>query len=230
MIKLPVSIILLFLAISAEGQLIDFSRIKQRKVRQLMAENNLFYQKDFNGMETACFTDGEGFSKNTKTFLVKARPEAVWDAYRNSTPKQCWGGKLVSFGVLFDSPEKPLVYADGPYNGMKVGQIMFIQLRLLKGLYKLAVAHKVVAIDEAGKSMQICYMKKGASEGSQFISLKETPEGFTEVTHDTYYKSKSRFRDRKIYPGIHEKVISEYHSNVARSLVHREAADPEITP
>lgn len=181
-------------------------------------------------METACFAEGEGFSKNSKTFLVKARPEAVWNAYRNSTPKQCWGGKRVSFGVLFDAPEKPLVYADGPYSGLKPGQIVFIQLRLLKGLYKLAVAHKVVAVDDEHKSLQICYMKKGASEGSQFISLKGTSEGFTEVIHDTYYKSKSKFRDKRIYPGIHEKVISEYHSNVVRSVLHQELAGVEITP
>lgn len=230
MVKILICIVLLCLVASAEGQLIDFSRIKQRKVRKLMTENNLSSQKDFNGMEAACFTDGEGYSKNTKTFLVKARPDAVWNAYRNSSPKQCWGGKLVSFGVLFDSQEKPLVYADAPYGGMRVGQIIFIQLRLLKGLYKLAVAHKVVAIDDEHRSLQICYMKEGASEGSQFISLRETPEGFTEVTHDTYYKSKSKFRDRRIYPGIHEKVISEYHSNVARSVTHRELAGIEITP
>ncbi|WP_367914169.1 hypothetical protein [Leadbetterella sp. DM7] len=230
MIKLLVCCILLCLVVSAEGQLIDFSRIKQRKVRKLMTENHLSSQKDFNGLETACFAEGGGYSKNTKTFLVKARPDEVWDAYRNSSPKQCWGGKLVSFGVLFDSAEKPLVYADAPYGGMKAGQIIFIQLRLLKGLYKLAVAHKVVAIDDLHKSLQICYMKKGASEGSQFISLRETPEGFTEVTHETYYKSKSKFRDRRIYPGIHEKVISEYHANVARSVVHRELAGIEITP
>lgn len=228
MIRFLSGIIFLCLAVSAEGQLIDFSRIKQRKVRRLMTENHLSSQKDFNGLETACFTEGEGYSKNTKTFLVKAGPEAVWYAYRNSTPKQCWGGKRVSFGVLFDSPEKPLVYADAPYGGMRVGQIIFIQLHLLKGLYKLAVAHKVVAVDDVHKSLQICYMKKGASEGSQFISLKETPEGFTEVTHDTYYKSKSKFRDRRIYPGIHEKVISEYHSNVARSVIQQELAGIEM--
>lgn len=195
-----------------------------------MTENHLSNQKDFSGMEAACFVNGEGYSKNTMTFLVKAAPDAVWNAYSKSSPKQCWGGKLVSFGVLFDSQEKPLVYADAPYGGMKVGQIIFIQLRLLKGLYKLAVAHKVVAVDDVRKRLQICYMKNGASEGSQFISLKETPEGFTEVTHDTYYKSKSKFRDRRIYPGIHEKVISEYHTNVARSVFHQELAGLEITP
>jgi len=230
MIKFLVCVILLCLVVSAEGQLIDFSRIKQRKVRKLMTDNHLSNQKDFNGMEAACFADGEGYSRNTKTFLVKARPDAVWSAYRNSTPKQCWGGKRVSFGVLFDSPEKPLVYADAPYGGMKVGQIVFIQLHLLKGLYKLAVAHKVVAVDDEHRRLQICYMKKGASEGSQFISLKETAEGYTEVTHDTYYKSKSKFRDKRIYPGIHEKVISEYHSNVARSVFIPELAGIEITP
>lgn len=230
MIRFLIFTFLFCVVVCAEGQIIDFSRIKQKKVRKLITKNNLVSRDDFGKMEAACFSEEGGYSKNTKTFLVKASVGDVWEAYRHSSPRQCWGGRLVSFGILFDSPDEPLVYADTPYGGMKPGQIVFIQLRLLKGLYKLAVAHKVVAVDNDRKSLQICYMKNGASEGSQFIRLEETPEGFTEVTHDTYYRSKSKFRDRRIYPGIHERVITEYHDNVARSIHPREFAGVEMKP
>lgn len=195
-----------------------------------MEENNLTSRDDFKRMEAACFDEDEDYSKTSRSFLVEASPAAVWDAYRHSSPRQCWGGRRVSFGVLFDSPDDPLVYADAPYGGLRVGQIAFIQLHLFSGLYKLAVAHKVVAIDDARRSLQICYMKNGASEGSQFIYLDETSEGFTRVTHDTYYRSKSKFRDRRVYPAIHDKVITEYHANVARSIRSRPEVEVAITP
>lgn len=209
-----------FVYLGAEGQRIDFSRIKQKKVRQLMQDNELESKADFSALETTCFEDKgvAGYSKNSKRFIVKAPADKVWAAYKQSKPNQCWIGKMVSFGVLFDTDDTPLVYEDKEYTGMKVGQVIFIQLRLLKGLYKLAVAHKVVALDEDNMKLQICYLKRGASEGSQFIQLQATPEGYTEVIHDTYYKSKSKFRDKRIYPGIHEKVISAYHENVAATL------------
>lgn len=185
-----------------------------------MQDNELQNREDFSALETTCFQDGGAveYSKNSKKFIVKAPADKVWAAYKQSKPNQCWIGKLVSFGVLFDSDKTPLVYEDREYTGMKVGQVIFIQLRLLKGLYKLAVAHKVVALDEENMKLQICYLKRGASEGSQFIQLRTTAEGYTEVQHDTYYKSKSKFRDKRIYPGIHEKVISAYHENVAATL------------
>jgi hypothetical protein len=210
----------LFVCTCAEAQRIDFTRIKQKKVRQLMQDNELQNREDFSALETTCFQDGGAveYSKNSKKFIVKAPADKVWAAYKQSKPNQCWIGKLVSFGVLFDSEKTPLVYEDREYTGMKVGQVIFIQLRLLKGLYKLAVAHKVVALDEENMKLQICYLKRGASEGSQFIQLRTTAEGYTEVQHDTYYKSKSKFRDKRIYPGIHEKVISAYHENVAATL------------
>ncbi|MFS0489203.1 hypothetical protein [Leadbetterella byssophila] len=210
--------LLLCMSLSAQAEIIDFTRIRQKKVRKLMAENALVLKEDFKRLETTCFQDDGSYSKNTKSFLIKASPDAVWAAYKGSKPRQCWIGKLVSFGCLYDSPNTPMVYDDNEYSGMKVGQILFIQLRLFGGIYKLAVAHKVVAVNEESRSLQICYLKRGASEGSQFIRLIPTPEGYTEVLHETYYKSSSAFRDKRIYPGIHEKVISAYHENVASTL------------
>ena len=59
-------------------------------------------------------------------------------------------------------------------------------------------------------------MVGGASAGSQWISLKPTAEGYTEVTHDTLYRSGSNFRDTKLYPALHTKAITEFHDSVKK--------------
>ena len=103
-----------------------------------------------------------------------------------------------------------------PYEGMEKGQVIILNLRLFGGLFNLAVAHEVMEVNDEEHSLKLCYMKGGASEGSQHISLKETPEGFTEVFHHTYYKSGSNFRDTRVYPPLHTRAISEFHNNVKR--------------
>jgi hypothetical protein len=64
----------------------------------------------------------------------------------------------------------------------------------------------------------MCYLEGGASKGFQFIRLKEKEDGSTEVAHETFYKSQSDFRDKRLYPYLHGQVISEFHRNVQKRL------------
>ncbi len=206
---------------------IEYSRIGQKKIRHLLVRNRLHTSDDFQHMEALCSPSAEeaGYSRHVKTFIVKHPLEKVWNGYCTVSPGQSWCGRRVSFGMLFNPAKAPLVYAGDPYQGLKAGQILFIQLKLFKGLFKLAVAHKVSEVDAEHKRIKICYMKNGASEGSQFIRFESTPEGHTRVIHETAYRSTSRFRDQRIYPGIHARVISEFHENVAQSIVETAAED-----
>jgi hypothetical protein len=120
--------------------------------------------------------------------------------------------------VLYCKENNELVYHDDQYKGAEVGQIFFVGLRILSGLLKLGVAHVITRIDDVNKSLRICYLEKGKSEGSQFISLHETPDGFTKVIHDTKYKSDSAFRDRVLYPALHSIAVKEYHQNVKNKI------------
>ena len=99
---------------------------------------------------------------------------------------------------------------------MQKGQIIILNLNLFWGLLNIAVAHEVTEVNEQKRLIKLCYMKGGASEGSQWITLNETKEGYTEVSHQTLYKSKSNFRDTKLYPALHTKAITEFHLNVKR--------------
>ena len=42
--------------------------------------------------------------------------------------------------------------------------------------------------------------------------------GKTEVSHHTFYRSGSWFRDKFIYPYFHTKAINEFHGNVRRAI------------
>lgn len=198
---------------------IDFKKIKSNKVKKLLQKNSIYKKSDFNELKEVCAEiDDPSFSRQVVTYLIPRSPEEVWGAYQNLSPSKSWAGRRASFGVLFNCENTPLVYNDGLNCVMTAGQVFLVQLNLFKGYLKLAVANKVMEVNEEKKEFKICYISSGASEGSQYIRVTRTPEGYSKVEHESFFKSKSRFRDKHLYPKIHEKIISEYHANVAASL------------
>jgi hypothetical protein len=129
---------------------------------------------------------------------------------------------MVSFGLQYSRARNVVSYLDDPYSGMEAGQVIVLNLKLFWGLLNIAVAHEVAEINDADRTMKLCYMMGGASEGSQWIALSETQHGFTKVSHETYYKSNSNFRDNTLYPPLHTKAISEFHHNVRRHAESQE--------
>jgi hypothetical protein len=201
-------------------QKIDFSRIRQRKVIQLLAAHKLDVVNDFFRLNSLCYdlSEDASYSTHVKKFLVKDDVERVWEHYKTISPDQAWNSSMLSFGLLYSKKRAGLIYSGDAYDGIEEGQIIFINIRLLGGLLNLAVAHHITEINEAEKSIRICYLEKGTSEGSQWIRFLKTDDGFTEVVHETRYKSRSQFRDANLYPMLHERAIMQFHQNVGRRL------------
>ncbi len=198
---------------------IDFTRIKQPKVHDLLKAHDLEEVNDFASLNSCCYHEGDaGFHSHSKSYSIKADIEKVWKGYCTIHPRIAWNGKMISFGALYCKVKNELVYQDDPYKGAEVGQIFFVGLNILSGILKLGVAHVITDIDEENKRMKICYLEKGKSVGSQFISLHKTADGFTKVIHDTKYKSDSAFRDRVLYPALHSVAVGEYHQNVKNKI------------
>ncbi len=198
---------------------IDFSRIKQQKVRDLLTSHDLEELKDFDRLKSCCYRETDtSYHSHTKSFIIKADIDKVWEAYSTIHPSVAWDGKMISFGMLYCKENNELVYHDDHYKRAEVGQIFFVGLRILSGILKLGVAHVITKIDEVNKILNICYLEKGKSEGSQLISMHTTPDGFTKVVHDTKYKSDSAFRDKILYPALHSIAVGEYHRNVKRKI------------
>lgn len=195
----------------------DLEKIKQKRVREFINNNGLT-QGGFSKLQPVCYKpeDADSYRKHFQSFLIKKNIEVVWNTYTTIHPKEAWNGEMVSFGLQYSLKNNIISYLDEPCAGMENGQIIILNLSILWGVLTIAVAHEIAEVNKSEWLIKLCYMKGGASEGSQWITLKETPEGFTEVSHLTLYKSDSKFRDTVLYPKLHTKAISEFHKNVKR--------------
>ena len=197
--------------------LVDFSRIRQEKVRRFILDNGLTTAEGFEQMGPVCHERNSGnfYREHSMTFLIKKNIDEVWNIYKTINPKEAWNGAMVSFGLQYSRRNNVITYLGDAYEGMESGQVIILNLKLLGGIFNMAVAHEIAEVNDEAKSFRLCYMKGGASKGSQYITLKKTPENFTEVIHHTYYKGQSIFRDTMLYPIFHAIAIREFHGNIA---------------
>jgi len=198
---------------------VDFDKIKQEKVKKFLIRFGLKDSSGFKHFKPMCYRHQEAatYLKHLQTFQIKQGIERVWMIYKTIHPKEAWNGEMASFGLQYSESRNIINYIDDNYSGLEEGQIIILNLRIFLGLIHIAVAHKVSEVNDQERTIKLCYMAGGASEGSQWIKLSETADGFTEVSHLTFYKSNSRFRDTKLYPGLHSKAISEFHNNIRQN-------------
>ena len=197
---------------------VDFARIKQKAVKKFLSNLGLNKLVGFTKMRPECYNPAfdSSYHVHHKIFLIRSNIDRVWNEYKTIHPKDAWNGAMVSFGLQYSTKKNSINYLNDPYAGMEKGQIIILNLRLFWGGFNIAVAHEVAEVNEEKRLIKLCYMRGGASEGSQWITLRETVEGFTEVSHQTFYKSSSNFRDKTLYPRLHTKAITEFHVNVKR--------------
>ena len=203
---------------STHHSAIDFAKIRQKKVRKFISNFGLHSTSGFTRMQSAGCTaaDAGQYHKHHKKFVIRQRPDLVWDAYMKIHPRDAWTGDMVSFGVQYCTRKNRVHYIHDECSGIEEGQIIILNLRLLWGALNIAVAHQIAEVNHDEMMFKLCYMVGGASAGSQWISLRATEDGSTEVHHDTLYKSDSNFRDTKLYPALHTKAITEFHESVRR--------------
>ncbi len=200
---------------------VDLEKVFQKRKKKFINSQYLSGVVSFTDLFPKCYEEKDSleYTIQNDIYFIEEDIHTVWNQYKNIDLEQSYSGQLVKFGFLFSKPENKLVYLkDEDYSGLQEGQIVFIRLDLLKGIKKLVVAYEVTNIDDENKIIQFCYMNNGISEGSQQIMLSETETGKTKITHRTFFKSKSRFRDRRIYPGFHSRVVGELHHNLMKSL------------
>lgn len=197
---------------------IDFGKIRQEKVKKFMLKHGLDKSAGFQKIKPACYNPAfeASYRKHLETYIIKKNIKTVWNTYKTIHPREAWNGMMVSFGIQYSRSSHSINYLHDTFSEIEKGQIVIINLRLLWGLLNIAVAHEVGEVSEEDYLIKLCYMQSGASEGSQWISLRETQEGFTEVTHLSLYKSKSKFRDTKLYPRLHTRAITEFHASVKK--------------
>jgi len=202
------------------NQELDLTKIRHEAVKKFIRNNGLHKLSDFARVIHSCEgqVDTKKFHRHVKTFLFKADIEDVWGAYKTIGPVETCNGSMLGFGLQYSRRNHKITYHEDDHGVIDKGQIVILNLKLLWNLINLAVGHEITEIDEREKFIKMCYIEGGASKGWQFIRLKERKDGFTEVMHETFYKSKSDFRDKRLYPMLHGLIISEFHKNVQRKL------------
>lgn len=200
---------------------IELKKIRPKKVKKYLVKYGLINRDQFANLKPLCYNEAleNTYRKHLQTFIIKRDIDTVWNTYATIHPNEAWNGDMISFGVQYSRRGHNFQYINDPYSGMEKGQVLVLNLKLLWGMLNIAVAHEVAEIDAAKRTIKLCYMPGGASEGSQWITLNETKEGFTEIVHLTYYKSKSNFRDTRLYPKLHTKAISEFHDSVRKKAM-----------
>lgn len=201
-------------------QSIDLSRIKQKAVIKYIHTNGLLHLNDFARLSHSCSAEGEAkdYHRHVKVFEFKDCIEKVWEAYKTIGPAETCKGSLLGFGLQYSRNNHKITYHEDDHGEIEAGQIIILNLRLLWNMISLAVGHEITEVNETEKYIKMCYLEGGASQGFQFIRLKQKEDRCTNVIHETFYKSHSDFRDKRLYPFLHGQVISEFHKNVLKKL------------
>lgn len=195
---------------------IEMQRIPQKKIREfiLNQQKRIFTFRD---ISPSCIKgeDLSGLNELSYTYLLKYNIDQVWEKYNTTSPAASWNGAMISFGMLLSKNEEYIIYRDDPtFSSFNPGQVFYVNLGLLGGLYNLAVGLEIVDVNEKGKYVQFSYLEDGKSKGLQTIRLFQTEDGNTLVEHHTLYKSDSPFRDKILYPFFHKRAITEFHRNM----------------
>lgn len=201
-------------------QSVDLNKIRHKAVKKFIHSNGLLQLDDFARLIHSCSTgaDTKKFNRHIKVFQFKENLEKVWEAYKTIGPVETCTGSLLGFGLQYSRNKHKITYHEDDHGEIEAGQIIILNLRLLWNMISLAVGHEITEVNESEKYIKMCYLEGGASKGFQFIRLKQREDGSTEVAHETFYKSHSDFRDKRLYPYLHGQVISEFHKNVQKKL------------
>lgn len=194
---------------------INSNQIKFKKVRAFIdqqKENKIIQFIDVKGSYNEA--ENETYKKHHKSYLILKPLDEVWASYKSTSPAKSWNGKMLNFGCLISKKSNRVSYQNDDYEGAEEGQVFYVNLKLLKGLYNLAVAFEVTKLSEEKHTIEYSYVHGGKTQGKQWMEMTSTPEGYTRISHHTLYKSASEFRDVLIYPYVHELAITEFHQNM----------------
>lgn len=209
---------------------IDLERIQQRSVRkyieyQIEEGKHQFYdiQPSWNNGN-----DLSDFRKKEMTFFLKGDFTEIWKGYVSADPSKSWNGRKISFGLLLLKFPGMIFYDHDPVNGVDLGQIYFLNLKLLYGIYGLPVAFEIITVDEENRIIEFSYIEGNKSIGVQQVKFIDQGNEHTEIIHTSYYKSDSRFRDKWIYPHFHKIIVRDFHRNMRKLLSDEEKLEPFV--
>nr|WP_321357844.1 hypothetical protein [uncultured Draconibacterium sp.] len=158
-----------------------------------------------------------GFRLHEREYFIKDSLPKVWSFYVHTNPSIAWNASRFSFAMLFSKTNNELVYPNGYVDGIDPGQIIYLNLNVLK-IKKLATAFEITTIDNQKKVIEFSYVEDNITHGKQQLTFTQTRKGYTKITHRTYFRSESILRDHFLYPYFHTRLANTYHRNMKHLL------------
>jgi hypothetical protein len=221
---LTLALLTLQLTVCAQMSLNDLNidRIPQKKVREFVLNQQTTLRFDqFQQIQPTLTNSNEavGFKTHRAKYQVKSNLTDVWGHYKKANPAESWEGKRFSFGFAFNKHKDQLVYRQDESNeGIEEGQMFYVNLKLLGGIYNMAVAFEIITVDPINKVLEFSYVEGGQSKGMQRIELSNNEKGQTDIIHTSFFKSDSKFRDAVLYPFFHKRIINEFHRRMRKRI------------
>lgn len=201
--------------------IIDLKEIPQRKVRKYIESRSIDKMLNFSSIHASWYTciDKSDFRVIEKTFYLKYKLPKVWECYKHTSAFKMWNGQAARFGLLISKCSNSVVYRNNSiFPEVDTGQVYFLNIRLIKGLFNLPVAFEIIKIDQDQQVMEISYIDTNKSLGKQSIKFYDNGDGRTRIVHQSYFKSESALRDNLLYPYFHKKFTNEFHRNMRKLI------------
>jgi hypothetical protein len=202
---------------SQSPQTIDLKEIPQKKVRHYIEVRKIDLMQNFSFIHASWKKniDPSSFHTREKTFYIKDKLPHVWECYRGANPTKSWTGHFVTFGLLLTKYSNSVEYLNNcSFPQVDTGQVYFLNLRLIGGLFNIPVAFEIINIDTVNRKIEFSYLEGNKSQGKQIIQFIDNEDGYTKIIHRSFFKSNSPLRDILIYPHFHKKLIEEFHRNM----------------
>ncbi|MCL2072570.1 MAG: hypothetical protein FWH18_01500 [Marinilabiliaceae bacterium] len=160
-------------------------------------------------------TDMSTFFFHNASFAINAPIDRVWNTCIYSSPSQLWKGKTIGLSFIYNKNSDNIFYhTDQQFDTLEINQIYFLNLLIIPTV-NIAAALITTKIDPYEKVIEFTYIEQNKSIGKQILRLIPISDNETEIIHDTFYKSGSKFRDKKLYPIFHQKAITDLHKKIA---------------
>lgn len=196
---------------------IDLSKIPYKEVRALIVAQKNSNVECIKDIKSSCSNDFKcsEYYKQIRNFKIDKSLQTVWENYVGNETQKAYNSKKFALGLMLckKNVNDKILYPSNSFGRLDTGQVIYLKLKFLKGLLKMAVAFEVNKIDTTNKIIEFSYVKGGKSRGKQILEFRANEKNKTDIIHTTFYRSNSKIRDIVFYPFFHAKVTRELHNN-----------------
>lgn len=229
--KILFTALLVGIACSAYGQAnlsdINFDRVPFKKVRHYIQTQILHNVKSTDDLVPSFSKEviPDSCSEQVCMYELPVPMKEAWEAYSGLQPDMAWNGKKAKLAILINKIKKTFMYPGDTYEKIDTGQVVYLNLRVLRGVTNVGVAFEIINIDEQNHVLEFSYLEGNKSVGKQQLYFTDNDNATTSLKHVSYFKSNSKFRDKFLYPFFHKRFTNEFHRNMVHNLQSTEAVD-----